>query len=116
MKLKIQNKEIEIKVIPVSKYPELLRKIKILPTYFNEMAGKSNNEIFEMFPELVANCLPDVLAVFSVATNVKEEELNEMGMSDLVDILMAIIEENRFVEAVNKIKKGFTQNQEKNKN
>jgi len=113
MKLKIQNNDIEIKVIPIIKYPDLLRKIKILPKYFNEMSGKENNEIIEMAPEIIANCLPDVLAVFSEATKISQEELDNYGFADLIDIFIAVIKVNRFDEAVEKLKKGFTQNREK---
>ena len=113
MKITIQKREIEIKVIPISKYPDLLKKIKTLPKYFNSISGKSNNEVMEMAPEIIANCLPDVLAVFSEATGVKESELSEYGFADLIDIFMAVVEVNRFTEAIDKIKKGFTQNQVK---
>ena len=113
MKLKIQNKEIEIKVIPIIKYPDLLKKIKILPKYFNEISGKTNVEVIEMAPEIIANCLPDVLAVFSEATGVSEEELSNSGLTDLVDIFIAVVKVNRFDEAIAKLKKGFTQNREK---
>lgn len=113
MKLNINSKNIEINVIPISKYPDLLRKIKILPKYFNEISGKSNDEVVELAPEIIANCLPDVLAVFSEATGVDEEVLNDYGLADLIDIFMAVVKVNRFDEAIQKLKKGFTQNQAK---
>lgn len=113
MKIKVQNKEIEIKVIPIIRYPDLLRRIKILPKYFNEISGKSNNEVIELAPELIANCLPDVLAVFSEATGINEDELSQYGIADLIDIFVAVVKVNRIEEAIDKLKKGFTQNQNK---
>lgn len=110
MKVILDNKDYIIKVIPIKKYPELLKKIKILPKYFNEISGKTNDEIFELAPKIITECLPDVLAIFSEATNIKEEILEELGLSDLVDIFIAVVKENRFIEAIEKLKKEFTQN------
>jgi hypothetical protein len=106
-------KKFEIKVIPIVKYPDLLRKIKILPKYFNEISGKKNDEIIEMAPEIIANCLPDVLAIFAEATNTTVPELEQLGFTDLVDIFIEVVKVNRFDEAIAKLKKGFAQNREK---
>ncbi|MBU1110780.1 hypothetical protein KKB83_04130 [Patescibacteria group bacterium] len=108
MELKIQNSVVQIKVIPIRKYPDLLKKIKVLPKYFNDISGKKNDELFELAPEIIVNCLPDVIAIFSEATSISVEKLNEYGMSDLIDIFIAVIKENRFIEAIEKLKKEFT--------
>lgn len=108
MEIKIQNKTIKIGVIPIKEYSNLLKQLKTLPKYFNEISGKTNNEIFEMAPEIITNCLPDILAIFEQATGVKKEDLENYGLADLVDIFVAVIQENRFVESIDKLKKGFT--------
>jgi len=105
MKIKIQEKEIKIKTIPIKRYPALLRKIKKLPKYINEISGKSNDNLIEMAPEIIANCTPDIVAVFSEATGVSEEEIFEYGLADLIDLFVAIVKVNRFQEAIQKIKK-----------
>lgn len=108
MKIQINNKEINIGVIPIKKYPDLLKQIKVLPKYFNEISGKTNNEIFEMAPVLIANCLPDVLAIFSEATGIETNDLENYGMADLIEIFIAVVKENRFIDAIQKLKKEFT--------
>jgi len=115
MKIKIQNKEIEIKTIPIKRYPDLLKKIKILPDYLNEISGKDNSSIILMGPEIIANCTPDIVAIFSEATGVSEDEIFEYGLKDLIDLFVAIVEQNQFQEALEKLKKGFAHKVEENK-
>lgn len=98
-------KDIQIKVIPIIKYPSILKKLKTIPKYLGELEGKTNNDVFAMLPDLVANCLPDVIAILSEATGVSEDEIGQCGFDEVVEILIEVIKVNRFVEAIERIKK-----------
>jgi hypothetical protein len=95
----------QIKKIPICKYPELLKQVKILPTYFSGMAGKSNAEIVVMLPDILANCLPDVIAVLAEATDIKKEELEQMDFYEISKVFIEVIKINRFRETADLLKK-----------
>lgn len=106
-KIKLQNKEIEIKKLPLGKYADLLKALKTLPTQLGNLAGQSNDEIFAKLPFLIGESLPDVLEIIRIGTDLSEEEVQNLGLDEAIECLMAIAKVNRFGEVWEKVKKGI---------
>ena len=56
-------------------------------------------------PSLVEKCYPDLERVLQIATPIEQEQVEKMGIDDLVEVLSAIIEVNNFAGVYEKIKK-----------
>jgi hypothetical protein len=105
MKLTINDKTYEISKIPLGKYPELLAKIKGMPKKLMNTEGLNNETFFELLPTLVQEYLPEVIDIVTVATPIPKEEVENMGLYELVDVVVTIIEVNKFIETYQRIKK-----------
>jgi uncharacterized radical SAM superfamily protein len=103
------KKELVINKLPLKKYVDLLKSLQELPKHLGALQGLTNEEIFAKLPDLVANALPDVVRVICVATDLTEDEVYEMGLDEVVNVFLGIIEENKYVDVYNKIKKAVAQ-------
>lgn len=104
--LTLENgKEIKIEKLPLKKYVDLLQGLQELPKHLSELDGQSNDEIFAKLPNIIAGAMPDVVRILSMASDLTEEEIYELPLDEVVEILMAIIEENKFAQIYDRIKK-----------
>ena len=103
--VKLENKTVEVKKLPLGKYAELLTAVKELPKRLGGLDKMTNDQIFEQLPILVATSLPDLIGILSIATELKPEEINEMGLDEAVEVLVAVIEVNNYREVYENIKK-----------
>lgn len=105
LKVKLDAGEIEIAKLPIGKYAELLKAIKELPKHVKGLEGKSNDEIFEMLPTLIGEGLPDFIGILTIATPLKKEQIEEMGLDEVTRVILGVIEVNNFREVYDNIKK-----------
>lgn len=104
MKVKLENKTIEVKKLPLGKYAELLKALDELPKVLSGLDGFTNSEMLEALPKIIAQSYPDFKKIFAIATPLKEEEIDELGLDEAVDIVIAIIEANNYKHIFEKIK------------
>jgi hypothetical protein len=107
--VKLEDKEVIINQLPLGKFADVMRSVKQLPVHFNSLSGVSNDEALARMPVIVADCLPEVIDILAVATNLKKEEIAELSFYDVVSLVMAVYEVNKFKEIFEKIKKTFAQ-------
>lgn len=105
IKIKLDTKEVEIAKLPIGKYAELLRAIKELPKHISGLQGKDNQAIFDMLPAIIADALPDVIGILTIATPLKAEEIEAMGLDEVTKVVLAVIEVNNYAEVYAQIKK-----------
>lgn len=104
--LTINGNVVIVEKLPLRKYAELLKALQELPKYVNDFEGKSNDQIFTMLPSIIGNCYPDIVRILKVATNIQtDEEIDAMGLDDLVLVLQALLEVNNFKTVFGTIKK-----------
>jgi len=112
--VELQGRTLEVKKLPLKKYAELLKQLKKLPQHLSNLEGVSNEEIFSMLPEIIADALPDFIGVIEVATELKADEIEELGMDEVVDVILAVFEVNKYAKIYNKLKKTMAQAKEEN--
>lgn len=107
VEVKLDDRTLVVKKLPLGRYAELLKALHNLPKHINGLDGLSNDEIIPRIPTILAESLPDVIAIFTIATDLKKEEVEAMGLDEATDVFMAIIEVNNYQEVFAKIKKTF---------
>lgn len=56
-------------------------------------------------PTVIAEAYPDIVAIVEIATPLKKEEIDEMALDELVSVLEAIFEVNKFGAIMESVKK-----------
>lgn len=105
IKVKLDEREIEVSKLPLGKYAELLKAIQSLPKHIKGLQGKTNDEVIEQLPYLIGESLPDAIALLTIATDLKSEEIEVLGLDEVVRIVVAVIEVNNYREIFDNIKK-----------
>lgn len=99
--------EIQIEKLPLGKYAELLKAIKELPKHVKGLENKPNDEILAMLPTLIGEALPDFIGILTIATPLKAEQIENMGLDEVTRVLLAVIEVNNYREVYSNIKKAM---------
>lgn len=107
MKLEIANNTIEVSKLPIGKYVELLRAFKELPKKIAGLDKIDNDTIIAELPTMIEQALPEFLAMLSIATPLSIEQLSKLGLDEIVDLVLAVVEVNKFKEVYSKIKKAL---------
>lgn len=109
--IQLESKTIEISKLPIIKYAELLKLVKELPKYLKDMDQKSGADIIEQIPLLIGVALPDVINIIVCACDdqVTREEVEQMGLDEVTDIAVAIVEVNNYAKVFDRIKKAMAQ-------
>ena len=104
--IKLSNdKNIKIAKLPLKKYVDLLKGLQELPKHLSSLSGVSNEEILVKLPMILADAMPDVVRVLSIATDLTDEEIYELPLDEVVEVFMAVIEENKFAQIYERLKK-----------
>lgn len=107
IEVKLDDRTLVVKKLPLGKYAELLKALHNLPKHINGLDGLSNEQILPRVPTILAESLPDVIAIFTIATDLKKEEVEALGLDEATDVFMAIFEVNNYQAVFEKIKKTF---------
>lgn len=105
IKVKLDIRELEVKKLPLGKYAELLKAVHELPKNLGGLDKMTNDQLFEKLPFLIATSLPDLMGILAIATDLKAEEINEMGLDEAVKVIVAVIEVNNYRNVFENIKK-----------
>lgn len=107
MKIKLENKTIEIKKLPIGKYSELLNAVQTLPNQIQDLGSFDNATVISKLPQLIAGATPDFVNIVTIATELEKEEVEQLGLDEFVDIILAIIEVNNYKKVFDKVKKAL---------
>lgn len=103
--VKLEDRDLEIVRLPLRKYAELLATLKELPKLAESMAGKGNDQLLQVLPELITQFYPDFINIFVIATNITKEEAEELSLIDAVNIMIAVYEVNDYSAVYDSVKK-----------
>ena len=109
IKVKVEDREIEIKKLPIGRYAELLKSIKELPKHLVGLDKLDKETVLEKIPELLGVATPDLVNIIAIATEIEPEVVLTYGLREITDLLVAIIEVNEYGEVYEKIKKAMAQ-------
>ena len=105
IEVKLDDKKIEVKKLPLRKYAELLGAIQELPKHVGAIGGLTPEQVIEKLPFLVTVAYPDIVSIVQVATDLPKEEIEELGLDELTDIAVAFFEINNYAKVFENIKK-----------
>lgn len=105
--LKFEGKSVEIKKLPLGRYVDLIKAIKLLPKHLPELSGLAFDEVLKKLPGLVEDAYPDFIDILMIATPLTKEDLESdwFGLGEAVDAILAVVEVNNYQEIFDKIKK-----------
>lgn len=103
--VKLDDRTIEVGKLPLGKYSELLKAVQVLPEHIVGMDKLTNDEILRKLPAIIGASLPDIINMLTIATTLKKEEIEELGLDEVVRVVMAVIEVNNYKEIFDSLKK-----------
>lgn len=111
MKIKIDSirKEVVIEKLPLKKYIDVLDKIEHLPGQLQKFEGADDQSVLKILPKVIKNSYPDFVEIICIATNLETSEVDELYLHEFIDVVFAIIKENKLAELAQNIKKNLSQ-------
>lgn len=107
IEVKLDEKTVIVKKLPLGKYAELLAAVKELPKHIQGLDTLDNPTIVAKLPQIIAGAFPDFVNIITIATDLKKEEVEELGLDEATNIVLGIIEVNRYREVYENIKKAL---------
>ena len=104
MKIKLENKTIEVSKLPLGKYAELLKALEELPKVLADMGDIDNDKLIKLLPSIIAKSLPDFVRMICIATPLEEDEVNLISLDEAVDIVLAVVKVNNYQGIFDKVK------------
>jgi hypothetical protein len=101
------GQKVTVKKLPLGRYAKLIKAIQDLPKHQKKLESLENETVLEALPELIAEGLPDVIRILAIATPLKKEEIEELGLDEAVDLAMAVFEVNNYQKVYDRIKKAL---------
>jgi hypothetical protein len=107
LKVKIDNGEVTLSKLPLGKYAELLKAIKELPKHVEGLKNKTNEEIMAGLPVIIGESLPDVIGILTIATPLKADEVEQLGLDEVTRLVIGVIEVNSYKDVYDNLKKAL---------
>ncbi len=105
IEVKLENKTVKISKLPLGKYAELLGAIEDIPKSLGQFDGLTNEDFLAQLPKLVSVALPDVIKVLAIATPLTPDEIEDLGLDEVVELVAGIVEVNNYKSVFANIKK-----------
>ncbi len=103
--IQLETGTIEISRLPLGKYAELLKALENLPGQLAGFTDLKSDELISKLPAIIGNSLPEVMKIISIAADMPEEEVAQLGLDETIEILVAIFEVNKVQKIADSIKK-----------
>jgi hypothetical protein len=103
--VKLDDQTITISKLPLGKYAELLRSVRELPKNLSNFGDLTSEMTLVKLPEIIADSLPDFLKILNIATGLKPEQLEQLGLDEITKLIVGVIEVNNYKEIYNTLKK-----------
>lgn len=104
---------VEISKLPIGKYAELLKALKQLPGKLGSFTSLDPQSIIKELPNIIADSLDDVVKIIAIATPLNEDQVQDLGLSEIVEIMIGIFEANDYSKVIEQIKKVTAQSAQK---
>lgn len=114
VQVKLDDKTITVSKLPLLKYSELLKVLKKLPEKLKGFDSSSMQNLGELIPELLEKAFPEIIDFISISVDLTTDEVSNLGLTEVVKIVDAIIQTNNFDELFGIAKKALAHYQTKN--
>lgn len=102
---------VPINKLPLGKYSDVLKALTELPKQFDKfksITSLSNNDFIAILPSLIGECMPDLIRIVKIATDLPEEKIQNLGIDEFTEIVIAIYTVNNYQAVYEKLKKLFS--------
>ncbi|HYD35557.1 MAG TPA: hypothetical protein VD999_05795 [Vitreimonas sp.] len=106
--LETLEKEVEIKKLPIGKYVEVLKALNNLPKEISGLENITPEGIIQRLPSIIANSFDELCKIVSIATDMTDDEVKSISLDELTEIIITVIEVNKFASIADRVKKAFS--------
>ena len=78
-----------------------------LPKRLKGFDNTNNDALFEQLPDIIADVTPEFIDMLVVATDLEKEQVEQLGLDEIVSLVLAVLEVNKYKEVYDKIKKAL---------
>lgn len=103
--IQLDDQKITIEKLPLGKYADLMRALQNLPAKFKDINMSNNEQFFAQLPAIIADNIPEVVDLLNIATGMQKEEIEALGLHEVVNLVVAVIEVNQYKDVYEQIKK-----------
>ena len=107
-KVKIADKTVEVKKLPLGKIAALLQSIEELPKEISQLDKMSNEQALAKLPFLIGASIPAFAPMISNAVDnqiTKEELMEKADLEEVIDLVTVFCEVNNVFGIIEKAKK-----------
>lgn len=94
-----------IKTITLGDIPKIAAIFKDIPAIVGDINNLNTQTILEKLPEIIEKALPEVAKLTAICTDIKEEDVISLPLSQFTEIVVRVMEENNFEEVFKNVKK-----------
>ena len=107
IELETLNTTTVVKKLPIGRYAELFKQMRELPKRLKGFDNTNNDALFEQLPDIIADVTPEFIDMLVVATDLEKEQVEQLGLDEIVSLVLAVLEVNKYKEVYDKIKKAL---------
>lgn len=90
------SNQLKAKIIPLKKYPELIQRLKNLPTVLTKVEATEKDKIIQALPEILSMGLVDVYAILAFALDTEQERIEQLSLKEAIQLIDDILTVNEF--------------------
>lgn len=104
--------DIQVRKLALKDYADIFKALKTLPGALGEVFNNSSDEeisntayLLQVLPEVIGDSIPEFAKVLSIPTSATAEQIEDMDISDILDLVDGFLEVNDWNRIVQTIKK-----------
>lgn len=102
----VNGRQVTVSKLSLGKYAQVFMALKELPKQLSELENFNNEQFIAKLPFLIGKSLPELAKITSIASGIPEKEItDELGLDDITEIWIAILEVNNIEKIVGNVKK-----------
>lgn len=103
--VQLEDQVLVVKKLPIVRYAELMKAIKPVLNQVDLFDKMENEDLIKNLDTIIANNLPAIIDSICIATSLKKEEVEQLGVDEIFEVVVAVIEVNNYKKIFDKVKK-----------
>lgn len=103
--VKLTDKEVVVRKMHLGKFAEVLKAMHELPKQISGLDQLDTDTFVSQLPTMLGTAMPEIVKILSIATDIAEDEINELGLDEVTELIVAVFEVNDISKVANNIKK-----------
>lgn len=112
--IQLEDQVLVVKKLPIIRYAELMKVAKPIFAQLSTFDELSNEKLIANADVLVSENLPAFIDIVCIATTLKKSEVEQLGIDELIEVIVAIIEVNNYKKIFNSVKKNIPETKKQN--